>query len=207
MRVLFLDFDGVLNSSWDLQDDGRSFSTAELAAAQALIPYVDGPAYLHKVALDLRCINPVAIERLNRIVEQSGAKVVVSSSWRKAYTTEGLQRLLAHLGFVGHVIDRTPQLPRVREGLSSVPASRGSEIAAWIASRLSHVEFVILDDDTDMDELAHRHVKTQLSVGLSEANVRAVLTLFNLREPESETDPLGMKDPTLPGLPPGSFDE
>lgn len=199
MRVLFLDFDGVLNSSWDLQVDGRSFSTEELAVAESLLPFIEGPGYAHKIALDLRTLDRSAVERLNRIVELTGVKVVVSSSWRKTYTVEGLRRILAHVGFRGEVIDRTPVLPRVLEGKYSVEAPRGAEIAMWLSSQFQSVEYVILDDDTDMMEVAHRHVKTALSVGLTDANVGAVLTLFGVTPPLADTQGPEQLDPIQQG--------
>ena len=78
MRVIFLDFDGVLNSdSFFRANDGR---------------YVPG-------ALD-----PGAVARLTALVARTGAKVVIASTWRLDYTLERIREILAKHGFVGEVI-------------------------------------------------------------------------------------------------------
>ena len=82
MKVVFLDFDGVLNSKAFFKSPRHEDSEAG--------------------ALD-----PEAIARLNRLLAATGAVVVISSSWRHGYTIEQLVVLLACRGFVGTVHDKT----------------------------------------------------------------------------------------------------
>jgi hypothetical protein len=81
--VLFLDFDGVLNSD----------------------------AFLHPKGIKVRFadeLDPKAIERLNQIVKRTGCDVVISSSWRYGHTKEELEKILKECGYTGTICDVTP---------------------------------------------------------------------------------------------------
>jgi hypothetical protein len=99
VKVIFLDFDGVLNSS-------RFYAVR--------------PS--HEFKLDR-----VAVSRVNELLERTGAKVVVSSVWRIGRSVEALQDVLEEYGFRGRVIGRTPQLraavrgEEIREWLTTHP--------------------------------------------------------------------------------------
>jgi predicted dehydrogenase len=148
MRVIFLDFDGVLNSdSFFRANDGR---------------YVPG-------ALD-----PGAVARLTALVARTGAKVVIASTWRLDYTLERIREILAKHGFVGEVIGVTPSIQRVDEDEGCIVrhGPRGLEIQAWIDAQPEPVEaFVILDDQRDMEHLLPRLVCTDFATGLLDAHV------------------------------------
>lgn len=78
-RIVFLDFDGVLNSSsW-------------LAT---------------KHDYDIAGLNPEAVAKLNRLV--ADAKFVICSSWRHGRSVDELQAILNELGFGGYIIGKTP---------------------------------------------------------------------------------------------------
>lgn len=85
MKVVFVDFDGVLNH----------FPPGEVVLTQA---YLDNPL---EVAL---------VARLEQLVQRTAARVVISSSWRARMTLDELRRALAARGFTGDVIDTTPRL-------------------------------------------------------------------------------------------------
>ncbi len=82
-RVVFLDIDGVLNSTryWD--------ANKPLPMGQA------------------GAIDPEAVARLNRIVKATHADVVISSSWR-TMGVDLVQAMLKERGFVGAVNGATP---------------------------------------------------------------------------------------------------
>lgn len=82
MKLVFLDFDGVLNSS--------RFYTVRPS---------------HEFRLDR-----AAVARVNELLDRTGAKVVVSSVWRIGRSIEALQAVLEEYGFRGRVIGRTPRL-------------------------------------------------------------------------------------------------
>jgi hypothetical protein len=111
---------------------------------------------------------------LNEIVARGGADVVVSSTWRYAKTVPQLQAMLDAEGFSGRVLDKTP---------SGTPgASRGEEIAVWLAQHVVH-GYVIIDDHADMGELRSRLVQTHPAHGLQPSDVARAVALLMMPGP------------------------
>jgi HAD domain in Swiss Army Knife RNA repair proteins len=167
VKILFLDFDGVLNSA-DYVKNRREIRRPSGHAIDAL-----------------------TIPRLNAIVERTGAKVVVSSSWRHQYNAQRLGEILALHGFTGEVIGTTPDhvLPSdeyvrglaadcVKAGIGYAH-ERGYEIQAWLTEHPEATRFAIVDDDSDMVHLAHRHVKTSWETGLLDEHVELLVALLS----------------------------
>jgi len=120
MKLIFLDFDGVVNT--------RLYDAEEKRLR-----------YFHPV--DEAVNNKNAIGFLNLLVAETGAKVVISSSWRRDRTVETLSQWLRNSGFEGEVVGKTPRMDSY---------CRGAEIEEYML-RLEDVEsYVILDDDADM---------------------------------------------------------
>jgi hypothetical protein len=119
VRVLFLDFDGVLNSD-------------RFAAEGPATP--EGEGWWGPSALD-----PRALELLRRLVETARCEVVISSTWRLNHTRAELAALLGV-----EVLDVTPRLHRTPDG---VPRTRGDEIRAWLESHPEVEGWVAVDDD------------------------------------------------------------
>ena len=82
--------------------------------------------------------DPCAVDCLNKIIERTGAKIVVTSDWRKSSSVEKLQDCLAKWGVVGEVVDKTP----VR-----TDGDRGLEIAQWLVNNAPIESYAILDDE------------------------------------------------------------
>ena len=166
MIVIFLDFDGVVNSEkWMVS----RFEKVDTNTISAQYPFYE--------------IDPDAVAQLNRIIAETGAKVVVSSTWRLGRTPEQLTEILAHHDFKGEIIDVTPHFYVKSHGYT-VP--RGCEIEwllkqkkfqriNWsIEKQLEYVEkaevknYVILDDDSDMLYNQREHfVQTSWKNGLT----------------------------------------
>ena len=87
MNIIFLDFDGVLNTE-DYQH--------ELLEADK--PREDNYG---------RLFSPVAMDNLYRIVRATGAKIVVISSWKGIYGLDGLRQMWEERGYKGEVYDVT----------------------------------------------------------------------------------------------------
>ena len=112
--------------------------------------------------------HPEFMENLQRIIEDAGAKIVISSSWR----LDGLrvmQEMWKLRGYVGEIIDCTPSLALQRGGgikfwndkldrhptekIHGYSIPRGCEIQYWLDNESSLHDpiesYVILDDETD----------------------------------------------------------
>ena len=159
MKIVFLDIDGVLNHS----------STR----------HVVSPTSSELLSIP---IEPKCMERLNRLIAETGAKIVISSSWRLFARWEDLGPALVRHGLVGDVIGETPDLPNNNTWLANWKArhgkafefdrlERGWEIAEWIAAHPEVTAFVILDDCSDMDALKPWLVLTHPCDGLDDPDV------------------------------------
>lgn len=146
--ILFLDFDGVLNSA--------RFLRAQHAAGLRTLTTVER-------------IDPAAVAQLNRIVATIDPIVVVSSTWRERYSPRALSECLRIHGYIGRLYGATPVLPG---------QNRGAEIHAWMTRKgIAASEIVILDDTEDMEHLAHRLVLTTTEAGLLSGHVDQVTTM------------------------------
>ncbi|MFW6246986.1 MAG: HAD domain-containing protein [bacterium] len=112
MKVIFLDIDGVL----------------------CVIPtgFDEFGALFHKRFED----------NLKWIIEETNAKIVISSTWRLAGLEE-MKEMWKHRNLAGEVIDITPF-----GGMDNI---RGDEIQVWSDNNNTE-NYVIIDDDTDMWE-------------------------------------------------------
>jgi Swiss Army Knife RNA repair-like protein len=116
-------------------------------------------------------LDRACIELLNEIVARSGADVVISSTYRHNRTVDELQAMLRAEGFAGSVRDKIPSDLR--------GATRGEEIAAWLATH-DVFHYVIIDDHADMGELRTRLVLTHPARGLQPGDAsRAIAMLMN----------------------------
>ncbi len=134
-RVIFLDVDGVLNNgSW-----------AERMYEQGIRTYRDDLLY------------EPSLEQLKRIVDATGALIVVSSAWRQILSAH--QHLLEWLAKYGmEEYDKTPY----------VGGERGDDITAWFKRHPGEWQYVILDDDDDMGIHLEHLVQTDFDTGLTE---------------------------------------
>lgn len=159
MKVIFLDFDGVLCNPESISAGYKARTAPEQD------PY--GP-------------HPDCVAQLNRIIAETGAVVVVSSTWRKCRSRNARTTMAERLkrwGVKGKVIDVTPEL----HGDQYAYKRRGCEIQLWLERYARHpVEsFVILDDDNDMGRLSHRLVRTNSVYGLTEADADRAIAILN----------------------------
>ena len=167
-NILFLDFDGVLNSrrsfwkkyaehfgvEWTDEDfDLKWYGKGNWENMNPdLWDRIDKAEKEKKKELGMPDIGMYkwpheepAIEALNTIVKENDAKVVVCSSWRHAYDIEGLQNVLNKWGAKCEVIGITPDVRRDYN-------SRGLEILSWIMDHHTEIKGIcILDDDAAYD--------------------------------------------------------
>lgn len=142
MKVVFLDIDGVL-----IHHKSIPIHTA------------------HKA-------DPDCVERLNQITDATGAKIVVSSTWRMF---DRIDAILKDWGVKAEVFGKTPNGYH-KEEIIALGVTRGKEINAWLRETEFDIEkFVILDDDNDMDPLLGSLVHTSMSTGLTDLHVELAI--------------------------------
>lgn len=140
-RVLFLDFDGVMNSvEWAIRTKQRG----------------------------IWGIDPDTVPHLQRIVDETGCDIVVSSTWRLGTMLSELRGRLIAAGMRPPVpiVDRTAYLG----------GKRGEEVAEWLEA-MEPQAYVCLDDDSDF--LPGQHlVKTNGQVGLTAADADRCIAIL-----------------------------
>ncbi len=149
LKIVFLDFDGVLNS-------------------------------LNEIVFDKHAeFNRDAMGRLNDIVREANAKVVISSSWRVIHSIDELRQILKESGFQGEVIGVTPVFSHQNAvGLADVGMIRCREIQAWLDAHPHPVASFVCLDDLELEMLAHCHVKTEMEEGLCDHHVGQALAIL-----------------------------
>ena len=135
MKIVFLDFDGVLNSK-------RWFTIAGNVRKQ-----------WH--------LDEDLIQNLNQITKSTDAKIVLSTSWRTMYPFPDIIQALEDRGCLADVIAKTPDLSGTGLG-DSFFVPRGHEIEAWLRDHPEVTNIVILDDEPDMEPLMAFLVQTSL---------------------------------------------
>jgi hypothetical protein len=146
MKVIFLDFDGVINSNpflIDLCDKKIEWGSAHISTD--MVKIIDELCFL------------------------TGAKVVISSTWRLFVPLKTLSSWLREHGFNGEVIDKTQSIPR---------EPRGKEIASWLY-RHDVESFVIFDDCDEMDGLHEFFVQTDQEVGVTIDDMEKAIRILN----------------------------
>ena len=155
-RVLFLDIDGVLNSSTFLE------------------------SWAGDAPLSAKCqgvLDPTAVRMITDLMVYCDAHVVISSTWRILNTVDDIRSDLMAAGGLHHVIgaiDRKSAGSVGRFGRNH----RGLQIQRWLDAHPEVERFAIVDDDGDMGELMPYLVKTCASHGLQEHHVAALSHLL-----------------------------
>jgi hypothetical protein len=100
------------------------------------------------------------------------------------YALPKLEWMLRRRGFEFHLIGATPDSQFIRER-DDKRISRGEEIGAWIATLDGQVDvasdIVIIDDDSDMDDLTPRLFQTSAEIGLRAEHVDEVVKMLDSR--------------------------
>lgn len=154
-KVIFLDIDGVLNSE-------EGFKRSHEAGIK-----------------DWNMLEPELVERFNRLVEETGADVVLSSTWR---LDPDWHEVMLKGGLKCTFLGRTPRMPRPF-GTSHEYAERGKEILEWLSINPYGVTtYAIIDDDPDFlpeQPLFRTSFKTGLTEEICEAVKSHLSTVHN----------------------------
>lgn len=161
MKAIFLDMDGVLNSERNVVAYGRY--------PHPLQPNFD--THFHE-------LDRIAVNMLKRLCHETGAKIVLSSTWRLIMTVERqwVEAMNTYFDWEDFpIIGMTPR---------SADNYRGSEVKAFIAEwNLKHPEemidcHVILDDNGDFYE-DQPLVRTDPDVGFMLKDFVKALKILN----------------------------
>jgi hypothetical protein len=155
MKVLFLDIDGVLNATED---------------------WIEWKVLGHSTNYSFEMLSRPKIAMLVNIVQKTGCKLVLSSSWRLHYTNEQMIEMFkvrgCHYITTDILIDQTP-FPRLS-------GMRGQEINEWLQEHPEVTQYIILDDSTDFyDHQRVYHVKTDTYVGLTFYQMKECIRLLS----------------------------
>lgn len=156
MKILFLDIDGVLNSSlW--YGKRRSLLAPPRKTIEQMIYEID----------------PDALARLKRIVESTGCELVISSTWRRIYSMVQFRETFTHLGWPkAPFADKTPVL---QQGF------RGDEVRAWLNTigKILDVERYCCVDDSDDFHPDNYLFRTSHSTGLTDEVADSIIKFLN----------------------------
>lgn len=156
-NIIFLDFDGVVNTLWFREYPRNRNHPRGIYRFDYAMPQ-DG--FVN---------NEQAIQWLNEIYKKVPFDIVVTSTWRigndcaKILYNSGLDK---RIKIIGH----TPILH----------SSRGKEIKQWIKENNFNGNFLILDDDADMDELEDFLIQTNEFIGITYVEVLKILERFGV---------------------------
>jgi len=156
LKIIFLDIDGVLYTN-------TYFTFLKVFERQKTS---DKYGFL----FDAKCV-----KNLNEIVEKTGAKIVVSSSWR-IKGIEFLRNCFKDRGINADIIDITPI-----STIDNLYFCRGEEIEQWIIKNGFPEKIAILDDCSLGDNYDNWKwfYKTKMSTGLTDDIKNEIIKNFN----------------------------
>ena len=163
-KVIFLDIDGVLNT--------KEFHSKLKE---------DTPKDEFGYAFD-----PDAVANLAHIIEETGAEIVISSSW-KFYGVPKLRKMWKIRNLPGTIIDITPNtisdemLLNANLDEMELGVCRGNEIKEWLFRHQGEVSnYVIIDDFDDLLQEQETHaVITNTLIGINREDAERAIEILN----------------------------
>lgn len=172
MKVIFLDIDGVLNSV----DYMNVLHMLRHGVDDKTVETRDEYGQL---------FDPKCVKFLDYIIKMTGAKIVISSTWRYS-GLKTLQEMWQMRDLPGEVIDITCRSHEVegelidRHQWRGQGVCRGHEIQQWLNEHNVDT-YVILDDDSDM--LPEQHlVKCNGRYGIDYHVAKAAINYLNFEQ-------------------------
>jgi len=148
MKIVFLDIDGVLNNLASLRFPRTRVKCSNHSYSAA---------------------HPACVKAVNHVIASTGARIVVSSTWR-GIGLKVLFEIFHAWGITGMTIGTTP--------LFDYGFERGDEIANWLKNNPDVDSFVILDDGDDMGALKERLVQTNYEIGLTQKDAERAVKML-----------------------------
>ena len=163
-RIIFLDIDGVLNTKWWYTQMDRNTPKDQYGYA----------------------FDPRAVANLKRIMDETEAEIVISSSW-KSFGFSELEEMWNERGLPGKLIGVTPNSVSDEMLLDADIDNielfhiRGEEIKEWLTKHGKQVSHYAIIDDMDnmLSEQQSHFVHTNPEVGITEDDAEAVIAVLN----------------------------
>lgn len=145
--VIFLDFDGVLNTEQ---------YQAKLATEGKPTKDEWGPLF-----------DPHSVDNLRSIIEVTDAEIVISSSWRYLFRLGSLRMMWEVRELPGEIRGTLP--------CGTTCLSRGEEIECWLESN-GHPDYVIIDDLNEfLPSQNSCYIETNPIVGITESDANKAI--------------------------------
>lgn len=130
--------------------------------------------------------NNAKIKYIKKIVDETNAKIVVSSSWRMKTIDETIERIkkwnYKHTKsklfdwFINNLYDVTPWDSDSKYS----GTGRGGKIQTWLDDHSDVDNYVIIDDDSDMlDSQLYHFVETNYEDGITEVEAHRAIKILN----------------------------
>jgi hypothetical protein len=153
--VIFLDIDGVMNSGRNMHAQGGK-----------ALPF-----------------DREAVRALEKILVETNARIVISSTWRINRTIDQLNQIFEQEGLPDWIVDTTPLYVdendkiTTKSGVTLYRAdARGKEICAYLEKNPDAANYVVIDDDSDMDGVDQtRFFQTDFMQGLTLAMAEEII--------------------------------
>lgn len=144
-KILFLDIDGVLNSAHVLDTQKR------------------GDA-----------IDRDMVSRINHIIDATGCKIVISSTWRLYHSLFAINKRLTSEGMHDNlIIGKTPRL-------DAHYYNRADEILRWLKDNDDVTQYIAIDDSAgEFDKIRDHLVATTWKDGLQDIHVTEAINKLN----------------------------
>jgi len=138
------------------------------------------------ISTDFKSFNPDCVIALKKILDETNAIIVISSCWRKGFIDWSIEpHRLVESKDVLKVLGRwfedcgLPSQRLIDVTPIDISGYRGTEISQWLAAHSRVQNFIILDDDSDMEPHRDRLIQTDGSKGLTLENADEAIKLLN----------------------------
>lgn len=185
MRVIFLNIDGVLNSSasclvepgWLLRDERATERALRLSE---LVGELTG-----SMVQSIKAVDPTAVMLVNLLTDE-GVKLVLSGSHSlmfervsRSNRLEAMQLYLQLHGLTGELIGWT------NRSSAELHGRRGLEITEWLDTFPGVEKHIVLDDGSDFYSSGCHLVKTDCVVGFTFREYAVAKKLLSIEEPST----------------------
>lgn len=164
MKVVFLDVDGVLNTEETFERNYQEYLTTKVKKEP---------------------IDEIRVRYLKEIIDKTGAKIVLSSSWRRHCEFEG-RKIISKESHMAYLIQLLEKYDLYLYDITGYDrdGNRGNEIKEWLEQNMVE-SFVVLDDSiADLQPFIDRElIRTSFSgdeAGLCQKHIDMAIEKLNM---------------------------